>query len=667
METGRKSEIFSVFNYKNVLLVLLLLPLSFYLGHYNLYAFHFFCEIIIIMILFSISIVTTSTSEINKNLWFRFLGIGFSIVVIFQLFHLILSDEYNIFKETTNYLSYFFDIAESYVASFALLIFLGMSNKNYDPKKITYYFYLIPITLLLMISFDAMTFILEPNAQGFNTIGELSVICLNVLALIVIYIRNGDFNIETRCYIGIGLIFDIYSKIFLIINWQYANISYILYHYFKAMGMYMVYIIILKETLLQPVKLLNKEIYKQNLDLVASEKFIKDRERVYRNVIEKIPIPVYLSKEGKIEFANESMVRLLKADSIDDLIGINVESIVDPSSLNEVLQLVSEAREDNPIIAFPEKIIDFKNDILDVELTCFPIESLDGYLRLILMTDMSAVKKSQAMAVALEEAKENERLYTEYFANLSHEFRTPINVIYSSSQMIDMYSGRENIEKIVNYNDIIKQNCYRISKLVNNIIDSSRISEGFYKINPIMVDFISLVEDTVASVLPYLQDHNVEIIFDTEVEELPLYCDPEKIERIILNLLSNAVKYKKEITGKIEVNIYILDNDYVEVSVKDNGKGIPKEKVEVLFSRFMKVDRSFTRDQEGSGLGLSIVKSLVELHQGTISVHSEVGVGSDFRIKLPIIDNGDPLPECRMIKTKSIDEKVRIEFSDVYL
>lgn len=666
MEMGSKNHFFDVFSYKKVILILLMVLLSFYIGNYNLHVFHFFCETIIILFLFSISIVTTSTSEINKNYWFRFLGISFSIVVIFQLFHLILSDEYSIFKEATNSLSYFFDISESYVASFAILIFISMCYKDNNPKKITYFFCLLPVVLLCMIRFDLMSFLFMPNEQGFNTIGELSVICLNVLSLIVIHMRRKNFSLEIQCYIGIGLIFDIYSKIFLIINWQYADVSYILYHYFKAMGMYMVYIVILRNTLLQPVSMLNEELYKQNLNLINSEKIIKDKERVYRNVIEKIPIPIYLSNDYKIEFANDSMMRLLKADSKEVLIGTDVRAIVHPSSLEQVIKVVSESKEDNPVIAFPEKIIDFNQNILDVEFTCLPIESLTGYFRMVLITDMTAVKKSEAMETALEEAKENERMYSEYFANLSHEFRTPINVIYSSSQMINMYAEKGSIEKIVNYNNIIKQNCYRISKLVNNIIDSSRINEGFYRINPVMVDFISLVEDTVASVSPFLQDHNVKIIFDTEVEELPLYCDPDKIERIVLNLLSNAVKYKKEGEGKIEVNIYTLNNGFVELSIKDNGKGIPKEKIEILFNRFTKVDKSFTRVQEGSGLGLYIVKSLVDLHKGEISVHSEEGIGSDFRIKLPVINNGEPISENRVIKTKSIDEKVRIEFSDVY-
>ncbi|MGM9972760.1 MAG: ATP-binding protein [Clostridiaceae bacterium] len=666
MAPGVKNSFFDVFSLSRVIFIIILLPVSLFLGNYNIKIFHFFCEIIIILLLFSIAIVTISSSGINKNQWFRFLGICFSIVVLFQLFHLIFSDELSIFKESNYYLSYFFDIAESYVATFAILIFLCLCYRNDNSVKVTYYFLLIPIILFLMIKFRLMPFLLKPNSKGFNTVGELSIVWLNVLALIVSYLRKSDFSLDIQCYIGIGLIFDIYSKIFLIINWKYYSISYILYHYFKAMGMYMIYIIILRKTLLQPVSMLNEELYKQNLNLINSEKIIKDKERVYRNVIEKIPIPLYLSNDYRIEFANDAMMRLLKADSQEALIGTDVRSIVDPSSLEQVIKVVSEAREDNPVIAFPEKIIDFNQNTLDVEFTCLPIDSLTGSFRMVLITDMTAVKKSEAMVVALEEAKENERMYSEYFANLSHEFRTPINVIYSSSQMINMYAEKGSIEKIVNYNNIIKQNCYRISKLVNNIIDSSRINEGFYRINPVMVDFISLVEDTVASVSPFLQDQNVQIIFDTEEEELPLYCDPDKIERIVLNLLSNAVKYKKEGEGKIEVNIYILKDDFVELSIKDNGRGIPKEKIEILFNRFTKVDKSFTRVQEGSGLGLYIVKSLVELHKGEISVYSEEGIGSDFRIKLPIINTGEPLREDRVIKTKSIDEKVKIEFSDVY-
>jgi signal transduction histidine kinase len=160
--------------------------------------------------------------------------------------------------------------------------------------------------------------------------------------------------------------------------------------------------------------------------------------------------------------------------------------------------------------------------------------------------------------------------------------------------------------------------------------------------------------------------------FDTDTEEKFMECDPDKIERVMLNLLSNAVKFTKK-NGKITVNIH--DNeDKVIISVKDNGIGIQKDKQDLIFQRFHQVDKSLTRSHEGSGIGLSLVKSLVELHGGTIKVESEYGDGSEFIIILPThIRNSEAnkkaLDEAVLAAGRPAEshvETINVEFSDIY-
>jgi signal transduction histidine kinase len=150
------------------------------------------------------------------------------------------------------------------------------------------------------------------------------------------------------------------------------------------------------------------------------------------------------------------------------------------------------------------------------------------------------------------------------------------------------------------------------------------------------------------------------------VEEKIIACDPEKIERIMLNLLSNAVKFSKS-GGRIEVNLYNKD-EKVLISVKDNGIGIPEDKLGVIFERFRQVDKSLTRNHEGSGIGLSLAKSLVEMHGGTIFVKSEIGKGAEFVVELPTAVLLKEEPRCSAGNSGKKDnfEKVSIEFSDIY-
>ena len=169
------------------------------------------------------------------------------------------------------------------------------------------------------------------------------------------------------------------------------------------------------------------------------------------------------------------------------------------------------------------------------------------------------------------------------------------------------------------------------------------------------------------SVVEYVKNKDLSITFDTEVEELIMACDPEKIERIILNLLSNAVKYTNK-GDYIELNLNIIE-DRLIILVKDIGIGIPKEKHTIIFERFAQVDSSFSRKQEGSGIGLALVKCLVELQQGTICVESEEGKGSTFIVSLPItqVEEKQTAHETDWIeKEEQLIYKCRIEFSDIY-
>ena len=256
----------------------------------------------------------------------------------------------------------------------------------------------------------------------------------------------------------------------------------------------------------------------------------------------------------------------------------------------------------------------------------------------------------------------------EFFTNISHELRTPLNVIYSVLQMEMKYYDNLTIEDITKYNKIIKQNCLRLIRLVNNIIDLSRIEAGFFKPLFIVGNIVSVIENTTLSITTYAENKKINLVFDTEMEELYFKFDANLIERILLNLLSNSVKYGKE-NGNIKVYIYKTDSHNVAISVKDDGIGIPEEMQKKIFERFKKVDTSLSRKNEGSGIGLSIVKSLVEIQGGTITCKSKLNEGTEFLVTFPIASEGNKLSldmEKHMLYEKNSTETVDIEFSDIY-
>ena len=266
--------------------------------------------------------------------------------------------------------------------------------------------------------------------------------------------------------------------------------------------------------------------------------------------------------------------------------------------------------------------------------------------------------------------REIEKMQQEFFANISHELRTPLNLIFGSLQLIKSVE-KEVLEKrnsLNKYIDIIDQNSKRLLKFVDNLIDSTRMKCGYYEYNPKNYDIVSFVENISMSVADFAKQNNIDLIFDTNVEEKIMAFDLEKLERIMLNLLSNSIKYNKA-QGQIEVLLNDCNDTFV-ITVKDTGVGIPSDKLMYIFERFRQVENRFNKSTEGSGIGLSLVKDLIEIQGGTIEVKSELGVGSEFIIKLPVKILSDDSNIDKVYFNNDYHDLVKrmnIEFSDIYI
>lgn len=277
---------------------------------------------------------------------------------------------------------------------------------------------------------------------------------------------------------------------------------------------------------------------------------------------------------------------------------------------------------------------------------------------------INSTKHKNELIKAKKIAEDANNAKNNFISNISHELRTPVAVIASSNQLLRKLLDSDNgeyKESFYNNLDIITQNSNRLLRLINNIIDIAKIDSGFKDLNLQNIDVISLIEDSVMSVIPYAQSKDLEVIFDTNIEELIMSVDSQKIERIILNLLSNAIKFSYE-GGQIFTNI-VVENNILTFTVADKGIGISKENLDKIFDKFIQIDNSFTRNNEGSGIGLSLVKSLVKLHGGTVSVESKIKKGTSFTIRLPIEIIDDSNEDTEIPSTNS---QTNIELSDIF-
>lgn len=265
----------------------------------------------------------------------------------------------------------------------------------------------------------------------------------------------------------------------------------------------------------------------------------------------------------------------------------------------------------------------------------------------------------------LEKAME---MKDDFLSVISHEFRTPLNVINTAIQTLNFVYADQMTDKIKDYMRTIKQNTSRQLRLVNNLLDITRANAGSIKINKKNIDIVFLTKAITESVYEYASRKKVRITFVSKLAKKTIGIDDEKYERIILNLLSNAIKFTP--AGKsIVVSMNSLKGN-ICVKVKDNGIGIPQDKIDIIFEKFGQVDSSLSRQAEGTGIGLSLVKKFVEALGGSITVESTFGKGTTFIILLPDEMALEEQNEKLMVDFMNDNRLVQItnvEFSDIYL
>ncbi|MPM44775.1 Adaptive-response sensory-kinase SasA [bioreactor metagenome] len=383
---------------------------------------------------------------------------------------------------------------------------------------------------------------------------------------------------------------------------------------------------------------------------------IKKNEQFFQEISNNIDDVIIIRNKEKA---------LYVSNSFEKIFGFNPESLYEDITLWheewENIDLIDGSRDYNNL-EVTSNIVRVRSGKFDKWIQSKFVPVLGGNGKVIkkigIISDITSRKE-------LEEKLESLRM--DFFANVSHEIRTPVTLILSCIQLlsarIDMLKSEEK-EYFYKYTHIMKQNSYRLLKLVNNLIDTTKIDSGNFSYNPQNYDIISFVENICMSVSQFVNMNNMSIVFDTDEEEKIISFDLDNMERIILNLLSNAIKYNKA-NGNIEVNISCKEN--VKISIKDNGIGIPKSKQSRVFERFGQVKNKMKTEHEGSGIGLFLVKSLVELNGGEILLNSELSKGSEFVVILPDRVEEDEVAVTNINIDESKIDRMNIEFSDIYV
>jgi len=269
-----------------------------------------------------------------------------------------------------------------------------------------------------------------------------------------------------------------------------------------------------------------------------------------------------------------------------------------------------------------------------------------------------------------QKLQEIDSMKSRFFANISHEFRTPLTLILGPlGKMLAQTKSKEKKQEF----KLMQRNAQRLQRLINQLLDLSKIEAGKMTLHTRPENIVALLNRIIQTFESQAKMKAIELKFQSEQDEIIAYVDRDKIENIFYNLLSNALKFTPE-GGTVACEIQFVNSPEGEsafgrdlkskivISVADTGIGIPPDRVDKIFDRFYQIDDSYTREHEGSGIGLALTKELVDLHHGKIEVQSELNKGTTFTVYLPL---GKAHLKPEEILSETIVEEIKPEISPV--
>jgi len=494
---------------------------------------------------------------------------------------------------------------------------------------------------------------LNKQFYNYNTIRDMKIlfICRIIILLFMIFLGAVEFtNIYPQTSFGnklncIGLIF------------------------LNFIHVYLVYTICFRDIIKRPNRNLyynlldEREKLKQNIEKIEEVNFNMEYYKIiYEQLLKNMPSGIIISHKHKIMFVNNKVLKLFKLDSEENIINKNISDLIykeDREKYDKTIKSIDKNEKKESVIhtrfsynnvMFEAQEIRFYETVHQKTFQVSIIDSIEDKIKL------EDAKRELQLRDVMEKTRD------EVLSNISHEFKTPVNVIYSTVQIQDLNLQKGDYDKILEFNKLIKQNCNRLIRLINNFIDSTKLENNKVEIHKKRVNIVSITEDITMSVINFAKRQKIDVVFDAEQEELYCDIDIDQMERIMLNILSNAIKYNKP-NGNIDV-IVKDRKEKVYIDVIDSGIGIPKDRINTIFDRFERMENKNAVIKEGSGIGLSIVKKLVDALDGEINIESEVDKGTTVRLIFKKSKNQNGIEEVYDI-SQHLEEKVNLEMSDI--
>ncbi|MVP00922.1 two-component system histidine kinase PnpS [Paenibacillus lutrae] len=350
-----------------------------------------------------------------------------------------------------------------------------------------------------------------------------------------------------------------------------------------------------------------------------------------------------LEHEGRLKGVLENMgsgILMVDKDQRIVLVNRSVEDILGFSSSELYGKKYNEAKQQFELTKLIQECIETNKYIREEKIFYYPVERI---LEISLSPILQAGGEWSGVLVVLHDItaiRRLERMRSEFVANVSHELKTPIAAVKGFSETL-LAGALDDRETAKSFLQIIFDESERLNRLVGDILELSKIESKRIPLQLSPTSLDSIIEKSLQMMESEAAKKKISLSMSAE-ENLYLEADEDRISQILINLLANGINYTPE-GGTVSVKAESIeheggmDDERIRISIKDSGIGIPSKDLPRIFERFYRVDKARSRSSGGTGLGLSIVKHLVDMHQGTIRVESEVGSGTEFIIELPVI------------------------------
>ena len=578
----------------------------------------FYLPIIIETILvFSITFIATTVFKFSNKKIFKLISMYLLLIAILKFISLVYLMFFFGEKEIIQCLNLkILAICNVLESIYCFMIIVYVKYVNLNMKLIVVFFTIISLVSICL--FDVIVF------------GVIS----TVLLLLILYLLK-DFKLFKNNLLN-------YLKLFIIVNLSLVLIYALVYifnlealllliYILKILIYLIIYVWISEMLITKPykilhqdiidknkkLKILNKKMEESNNEFKEFKEKLKDNETYFKNFINNAPMSIVIlnNHNHRIFSINKQFSNELNLKNNRQVINRNLFKIINIENKDEFL--ITKRGEAS-----------YSSGKIEIFWQLNILLQTKDYL-IISMKNITEFKFSEKIKFDLGKRKLSEKIKNDFLSSISHDLKTPINVIYSSVQVQEKFYVDENINKIGHYNQVNKENCITLMRLANNLIDSSKIDYDYLKPNFKVYNIVTLVEDSILNLAEYIKEKKLTYIFDTDEEELYVKCDQEFIQRIILNLISNSIKYTKR--GGIRVQIKSNRNKVI-IDFTDTGEGMDKDFIEKAFLRYSKGNKKGIKNKS-TGIGLYIVKSLVELQNGTIYINSIKDAGTNVRLE----------------------------------